>query len=216
MKPLQRTPAASRPAAGAAARTEALRARWKALAPREQSLVLAAAALVALALLWWVLLAPAVRTLREAPQRHAELDAQLQRMQALQAEALQLQAAPAAPPGDPSQALRTSLTQRLGPQAQIAVLGDRATVTLKAAPADGLAEWLARARSNARTVPVEAKLERSTAAPTAATPTGSAMGGPAASPRTAGAARSAPAPVPAADDAMPRWDGTLVLALPAR
>jgi general secretion pathway protein M len=216
MKPLQRTPAASRPAAGAGARTEALRARWKALAPREQSLVLAAAALVALALLWWVLLAPAVRTLREAPQRHAELDAQLQRMQALQAEALQLQAAPAAPPGDPSQALRTALTQRLGTQAQIAVLGDRATVTLKAAPADGLAEWLAQARSNARTVPVEARLARSTAAPAATPPTGSAVMGPATAPRTAGTARSAPAPVPAAGDAMPRWDGTLVLSLPAR
>ncbi|MDT0137592.1 type II secretion system protein GspM [Acidovorax sp. PRC11] len=215
MKPLQRTPAPARSTAGAGARTEALRARWKALAPREQSLVLAAAALVALALLWWVLLAPAVRTLREAPQRHAELDAQLQRMQALQAEALQLQAAPAAPPGDPSQALRTALTQRLGPQAQIAVLGDRATVTLKAAPADGLAEWLAQARSNARTVPVEARLARSTAAPAATTPSASPVTGPAISPRSA-VARGTPAPAPAADDSMPRWDGTLVLALPAR
>lgn len=215
MKPLQRTPAPARSTAGAGVRTEALRARWKALAPREQSLVLAAAALVALALLWWVLLAPAVRTLREAPQRHAELDAQLQRMQALQAEALQLQAAPAAPPGDPSQALRTALTQRLGPQAQIAVLGDRATVTLKAAPADGLAEWLAQARSNARTVPVEARLARSTAAPAATTPSASPVTGPAISPRSA-VARGTPAPAPAADDSMPRWDGTLVLALPAR
>lgn len=215
MKPLQRTPAPARPAAGAGARTEALRARWKALAPREQSLVLAAAALVTLALLWWVLLAPAIRTLREAPLRHAELDAQLQRMQALQAEALQLQAAPAAPPGDPSQALRNALTQRLGTQAQIAVLGDRATVTLKGAPADGLAEWLAQARSNARTVPVEARLARSTAAPAATAPSASSVINPAISPRSA-VARGAPAPAPSADDSMPRWDGTLVLALPAR
>ncbi|EER57544.1 conserved hypothetical protein, partial [Acidovorax delafieldii 2AN] len=37
-----------------------LHARWKALAPREQQLVLAAGALVALALLWWVALAPAL------------------------------------------------------------------------------------------------------------------------------------------------------------
>ncbi len=69
----------------------------------------------------------------------------MRRRPALQSEALQLQAAPAAPAGDASQVLRTSLAQRLGSQAQISILGDRATVTLKAAPADGVAEWL-RAR----------------------------------------------------------------------
>ena len=76
-----------------------LQQRWKALAPREQNLVLAASAIVALALLWWVALAPALKTLRTAPARHAALDAQLQRMQSLQAEALQLQAAPRGTPG---------------------------------------------------------------------------------------------------------------------
>ena len=40
--------------------TAALRARWQALAPREQTLVLAAAGVVGLALLWWVALAPAL------------------------------------------------------------------------------------------------------------------------------------------------------------
>ena len=72
----------------------ALRSRWQALAAREQTLVLAAAALVAVALLWWVAVAPALATLRTAPARHAELDAQLQRMQSLRAEAQQLQSAP--------------------------------------------------------------------------------------------------------------------------
>ncbi|SFD84555.1 type II secretion system protein GspM [Paracidovorax konjaci] len=210
MKPSLR-PAPAPAGHNAPRRADVLRARWKALAPREQSLVLAAAALVAVALLWWVVLAPAVRTLREAPQQHAALDAQLQRMRALQAEALQLQAAPAAPAGDASQALRTSLGQRLGNQAQIAILGDRATVTLKAAPADAVADWLAQARSNARTVPVEARLVRSTAAPA---PAGTAVMGPTSPARAAAAApRTAPA---APDDAMPRWDGTLVLTLPAR
>ncbi|WP_225981021.1 type II secretion system protein GspM, partial [Paracidovorax avenae] len=70
------------PSAASASRAEALRARWKTLAPREQSLVLAAGTVVAVALLWWVALAPALRTLREAPAQHAALDAQLQRMQA--------------------------------------------------------------------------------------------------------------------------------------
>ncbi|MDA8447771.1 type II secretion system protein GspM [Paracidovorax valerianellae] len=177
-----------------------LRARWKALAPREQSLVLAAVGLVAAALLWWVAIAPALQTLRSAPARHAELDAQLQHMQSLQAEALQLQSAPRPPLGDTAQALRSSLTQRLGTTAQMSVLGDRATVTLKGAPADALALWLSQARSNARTVPIEARLARSSTA---------VVG-----PTSANKPPAALSNQPAAPD-MPRWDGTLVLALPS-
>lgn len=175
----------------------ALQDRWKALAPREQNLVLAAGALVALALLWWVAVAPALATLRAAPARHATLDTQLQRMQSLQAEAQPLQAAPPSSPGDAVGALRTALAQRLGNTAQLNVAGDRATVTLKGAPADALAQWLAQARSNARATPLEARLTRSTAA--------------------AAAAPGSTAPITLGSPlvAMPRWDGTLVLALPA-
>ena len=173
-----------------------LQQRWKALAPREQNLVLAASAIVALALLWWVALAPALKTLRTAPARHAALDAQLQRMQSLQAEALQLQAVPRGTPGDAVGSLRASLTQRLGATAQLSLVGDRATIALKGAPADALAQWLAQARSNALAVPVEARLTRSALAAAGATP-----------PATLGNAPAA---------AAPRWDGSLVLALPAR
>jgi len=172
-----------------------LQERWKALAPREQNLILAAGTVLALALLWWLALAPALNTLRTAPARHAALDGQLQRMQNLQAEALQLQAAPRSAPGDSVASLRASLTQRLGATAQLNLVGDRATVTLKGAPADALAQWLAQARSNALAVPVEARLTRSPAA-AGATP-----------PATLGNAPAA---------AAPRWDGSLVLALPAR
>lgn len=140
-----------------------LRTRWKALAPREQNLVLAAGAVVGLALLWWVALAPALQTLRGAPARHAALDAQLQHMQALQAEALQLQSAPATRPADARRSLQTSLAQQLGSTAQIQFAGDRATVTLKGASADALAPWLAQARSNAHAAPTEARLARSPA-----------------------------------------------------
>jgi len=170
--------------------------RWKALAPREQNLILAAGTVVAVALLWWLALAPALNTLRTAPARHAALDAQLQRMQSLQAEALQLQAAPRNAPGDSVASLRASLTQRLGATAQLNLVGDRATITLKGAPADALAQWLAQARSNALAVPVEARLTRSAAAAAGATP-----------PATLGNAPAA---------AAARWDGSLVLALPAR
>jgi general secretion pathway protein M len=44
-----------------------LRARWNALAPREQNMTLLAGGVVALALLWWVALAPALHSLRTAP-----------------------------------------------------------------------------------------------------------------------------------------------------
>ena len=64
---------------------EPLRLRWNALAPREQTLVGVATAVVALGLVWWLLLAPALRTLAAAPAEHARLDAQLQQMQQLQA-----------------------------------------------------------------------------------------------------------------------------------
>ena len=89
--------------------------------------------------------------------------------------------------------LRTALTQRLGPAGQLNVVGDRVTVVLKGAPADGLAQWLAQARSNAHASPVEARLVRSAAAP----------------------APAAAATLGAAPSGAPRWDGTLVLALPA-
>jgi len=220
-----------------------LKAQWQAMAPREQNLVLGATAIVGLALVWWVAISPALQTLRTAPKRHAELDTQLQRMRGLQAEAQQLQAVPQSSTGDATGALRNGLTQRLGTAAQLNVAGDRATVTLKAAPADALAQWLALARSNARAVPIEARLTRAAAPATpAATSNSSARPGqsttpPAMVPPGPGAPPAGPLvpPIPgampvvgatpapiaatpagAAPGGAPRWDGTLVLTLPAR
>ena len=68
---------------------------------------------------------------------------------------------------------------------RIDIVGDRATVTLKGASASVLAQWLAQARSNAHAAPLEARLAQS-----------------------ADAARAAPA-------GEARWNGTLVLSLPA-
>ncbi|WP_311221858.1 MULTISPECIES: type II secretion system protein GspM [unclassified Acidovorax] len=198
----------------AAALVPALQARWRALARREQTLVLAAAGLVAVALLWWVALAPALQTLRAAPARHAALDAQLQHMQSLQAEALQLQSAPRARGGDALRTLQTSLTQQLGASAQLTTAGDRATVTLKAVSADALAQWLTQVRATARVVPLEAKLTRS-AAPVAANarpaPGAGLLSAPAAN---ATATPTTPPAAAATPSGPPRWDGTLVLVLP--
>ena len=166
-----------------------LQARWQTLGAREQTLLRSAAAVIGLALVWWVLIAPPLRTLRQADALQRSLDTQAQKMQVLQAQALALQAQPKLSREDALRALDASVKQRLGPSAQLNVLGDRVTVTLKSTPADALAQWLVQARVNARAIPSEARLVRS-ASP--ATPT----------------APGSRAPV--------AWDGTLVLSLPAQ
>lgn len=160
----------------------ALRTRWDLLAARERAALGAAAAIVLLALLWWVALGPALVTLRSAETQHRALDAQLQAMRGLQTEALALQGQPRLSHDDALRALDASVRQRLGSTAQLSVTGERATVILKGADPDALARWLTQARVNAHALPAEARLTR-----------------------TAGAA-TAPA----------RWDGSLVLTLPAR
>lgn len=170
-----------------------VRARWAALAPREQSLVGGAAAVVGLALLWWLAVAPALQTLKNAETQRRTLDAQWQTMQSLQVQAQALQSQPSINQAEALRALESSVKQGLGATAQISVVGDRATVTLRGTPADALAQWLAQARVNARTLPSEARLVRAGAPSVPAS----------------AAAGSAPS-----DDAVPVWSGSLVLSLP--
>jgi general secretion pathway protein M len=141
----------------------ALAARWKALAPREQALVGAAGAIVALALLWWIALAPALSTLRQAESQHRALDAQLARMRGLQAQAQALQSQPRAGYDESLRLLETSVRQQLGVSARIVVSGERVTLTLTNTPAESLAQWLTQARVNARALPSEARLSRTQA-----------------------------------------------------
>ena len=137
-----------------------LTAAWAARDPRERRLILLAASVVGLALLWWVGLAPALRTLREAPAQRTALQAQAQQMQQLKVEANALKAMPRMGHDEALRALEASTQQRLGAQGQMSVIGDRVTVTLKEAPAGALANWLSDARVNARATPVEARLSR--------------------------------------------------------
>jgi general secretion pathway protein M len=156
---------------------EMLRARWEGLAPREQLMVAAALALVVLALVWWILLGPAIGTLRSAEAQHRSLDTQLQQMQRLQAQARAMQSQPRQNPEEAMRQLEAAIRQQLGVSARYSVAGDRVTVTLINTPPAALAQWLSQVRSTARANPAEARLTRN------------ASGG---------------------------WDGSLVLALPAR
>jgi general secretion pathway protein M len=134
------------------------RAVWAALALRERVLLGSAAMVVLLALLWWVGVAPALATLRTAESQHRTLDAELQNMRAMAAEAASLQATPRVKADDGRKALELSVKERFAGTAQLAVAGDRATVTLKGAAPGALAEWLVQARSSARALPLEARL----------------------------------------------------------
>ena len=132
------------------------------LSPRERRAVTLAAGLLGLALLWWLALAPALTTLRAAPERHARLDQQLAEMRSMAATAEALRAAAPATPPTRDSVLRAleQASAALGPAAQLSVLGDRATVTLKDAPPQAVADWLAQVRVNARLTPLQANLSR--------------------------------------------------------
>lgn len=137
-------------------------ARWHSVSRREQQLLLGALALVLLALLWWVGVAPALATLRSAAQQQPQLDAQLQQMQRLQAQAQTLQAQPRLSVADAVAVLQATV-KPLGASAQMTVSGERVTLRLQGLSADALAQWLAQARLNARAVPSEARLQRNSA-----------------------------------------------------
>lgn len=139
-----------------------LQVRWHSVSRREQQLVLAALTLLLAALLWWVGLAPALTTLRSADTQHRLLEAQLQQMQRLQAQAKALQAQPRIAFDDVRRLLEASV-KPLGAAAQLVVAGERVTLTLRGASADALAQWLTQVRLNARAVPSEARLVRSAA-----------------------------------------------------
>jgi general secretion pathway protein M len=142
---------------------QALRARWAALAPREQALVAGAGALVLFALLWWVALAPALATLRSAEAQHRALDNQLQQMLRLQAQAKAMQAQPRQNHDDAMRQLELAIRQQLGVSARYSIAGDRVSVTLSNTPAPALAQWLSQVRANARALPGEARLTRNAA-----------------------------------------------------
>jgi general secretion pathway protein M len=178
---------------------DALASRWAGLASRERVLVGGALGLIAVAMLWWVGISPALAKLKQARQAAPALDAQLQIMRAQAQEASTLKAQRRLSYDESLRSLEASL-KTLGAGAVLAVSDSRASITLKATSGDAIAQWLAQARANARLVPTELRLQKTAqAASASATP----------------ATPAAPAAVPASAPAT-HWDGTIVLTLPAR
>jgi general secretion pathway protein M len=164
--------------------------RWNAVAPRERSLVAAAAALMVIALLWWVGISPAWAKLRAAREAAPQVQAQLQLMRAQAVEAANLKAQRSLSYDESLRALESSV-KTLGAGASLSVSNERASVSLRAVSGDALAQWLAQVRANARLVPTELKLQKSVVSPPAATATKDTT-------------------------TVTAWDGQLVLNLPTR
>lgn len=137
-----------------------LHAHWNRLASQERQILVLVLVVLVSAVLWIKVLAPARTTLRTADAQAKALSAQLQHMQSLQAQAQSLQKQPPLGLDAAIQALEIATQKTLGASAQLSTSGERATVTLKGASADALAQWLVQARVNARSVPVEARLVR--------------------------------------------------------
>ena len=145
---------------GLAAALAPARHWWRTLPARDRRLLLWAAALLCAALLWWLALQPALRTLRSAPAQIEAAEAQLRAMQRLAAEADELRSTPPVSGEQAAAALRAA-TERLGEQAKLSLQGERAVLTLNGVATGQLRDWLAEARSGARARPVEASLLRS-------------------------------------------------------
>jgi general secretion pathway protein M len=156
----------SGPAAGekgggvAAGLVAAARAWWLTLAARERRLVLVAAAVLGLYLVWAVAVQPARRTIERATVEREALETQWQVMLRLADEAQQLRAAP---PVSRDEAVDTleAATERLGAAGRLMVQGNRAVLTLSGVGTGALRDWLTEVRSGARARPVEATLSRS-------------------------------------------------------
>ena len=135
--------------------------KWQQLNSREKTLVSAALAVVAAALLWWVAIAPALKVLKTAQVQQLALDAQLQQMQNLQAEAKALQAAPKIKSADAAKALDAVVKQHLGVAAQVTMTGNQVSLTLTNVAPEALAQFLAQARTQANALPSQVRLRPS-------------------------------------------------------
>jgi general secretion pathway protein M len=133
--------------------------RWRAMSGRERRLVLLAAGFVAVALAWLVLLRPALRTEARAPQRIAQLQAQLAlaRSQADELARLAAQAPVHAQAADLG-AAATRWLRAHGAQAQAASLPGSVTLQVQHLPASELAEFARTARQEWAAQVASAKL----------------------------------------------------------
>jgi len=127
---------------------------WLHASAREQVVLRIAATLVLLALVWWVGLQPALKTLKNARTQAPVVRAQYEQMLQLQAQAAALRAQVQQPVSDPKAVLQDSIST-LEKNARVALAGERATVSFKQARPADLALWLEQLRLKAHSSVLE-------------------------------------------------------------
>ncbi len=134
-----------------------LHTRWQALNARDQRVLSVLFSVLALSAFVAVAILPALNTLQDSAQRRQHIAQQHTHMLALQAQANALQNRT---PLSREEALRQ--LQSITPSARmpLQIQGNRVLVQLKAVPAGELAQWLAQARQQAQSLPLEAHLTR--------------------------------------------------------
>lgn len=138
----------------------ALQTVWSRWSTRERRAVSLALTVVLLSVLWWVALAPALRTLAKAPAEHQAMDQKIQQLNGIAQEAALLRAATPLQAAEATAALQATVKNRLGPQTDIKVAEGSATVTLKGVSTDALTQWLTEARTGAHAKPNQAQLRQ--------------------------------------------------------
>ena len=134
-------------------------ALWRARAPRERvALAIAAAALIVL-IVWALLVAPALATLRGAPHQLESLEIQLQQMRAMAAEVRELRNMTPVAAAQAGLAIKTA-AERHGDKVRLSLQADRALMTLVNISPEQLRALLVEMRSAARARPIEAQLNR--------------------------------------------------------
>jgi general secretion pathway protein M len=132
---------------------------WKARAPRERIALSVMAAVLVVFVLWALLIAPALATLRSAPTTLESLDGQLQQLRTMAAEVRDLRNATPVPAAQAGLAIKAAV-ERHGDKMRLSLQADRALITLQGASPEQLRALLVEARSAARARPLEAQLTR--------------------------------------------------------
>jgi general secretion pathway protein M len=153
-----------------------LRTWWTERDAREKKLLASAALLIALASVWLLAVAPALKTLRQFDATHNAQEAQLNTMRALQAQAQSLQAKPQLSANAASKAVQTATEKAFGTQADITFAGGSATIQLRNVSPEALAQWLTSVRSQAHATPMQARIARDPASTPTKSAAGSSMG----------------------------------------
>jgi general secretion pathway protein M len=133
---------------------------FQALPDKDRQRLLVLASVFLSLMLWTWNLAPALKTLREVPLQLTQLDAQTQQLKAMQAQAQTLQKSPRIKSNEAASLLQKAASEVLGNGARLNIEGTRATLTLSGVSADSLAQFVALARTQSQTMPIEAHLQK--------------------------------------------------------